>query len=177
MTIITDVIVKTLNMMKTLTLLRHAKSSWNDPSISDFYRPLKKRGKRDAQFMANKLRQRFLNIELIICSSAIRTLETATIFSDVLGLERNILKTDELYEASSNVILNTIHNINEDYRSVLIVTHNPGITNIANLLSEFCIENIPTTGIISFTFNDNWKEIKYKSCNFHFYDYPKKDER
>ena len=166
-------IVKTLKHMKHLTLLRHAKSSWKNTSLSDFNRPLNKRGKRDAPYIAEKLKQRNIGVEIIVSSSAIRTLETANIFSNVLGLENDIIKSDDLYAASGEVILKTINNLNEVYTNVLVVSHNPGITNIANQLSDFFIENIPTTGIIAFTYDGNWKDLKFKCCKFLFYDTPK----
>ena len=137
--------------MKKLILLRHAKSSWKDLSINDFNRPLNKRGNRDVPIMADKFLNRNIKLDLIISSSAKRTLDTATIFSEVLGYTADILLKDELYEASSYEILKCINQIDDIYCNVLIVCHNPGITNLTNYLSDFLIPNIPTTGIVGFS--------------------------
>jgi phosphohistidine phosphatase len=160
--------------MKKLILLRHAKSSWKDLSINDFDRPLNKRGNLDVSIMANEFLKKNIKLDFIISSSAKRTLDTAKVFAEVVRFESNILKNDELYEASSYEILKCINQIDNFYINVLIVCHNPGITNLANYLSDFLIDNIPTTGIVGFSFDGDWKEIKEKSCSFIFYDYPKK---
>lgn len=160
--------------MKKLILLRHAKSSWKDLSINDFGRPLNKRGNHDIPIVAKEFLNRNIKLDVIISSSAKRTLDTAIVFAEAVGFRSNILKNDELYEGSSYEILKCINQIDNIYNNVLIVCHNPGITNLANYLSEFFIANIPTTGIVGFSFEDDWKEIKEKSCSFIFFDYPKK---
>jgi phosphohistidine phosphatase len=160
--------------MKKLILLRHAKSSWKDVSINDFDRPLNKRGNRDVSTMADTFLNRNIKLDLIISSSAKRTVDTAKVFAETLGFGSNILIKDELYEASSYEILKCINQIDNIYNNVLIVCHNPGITNLSNYLSDFMIDNIPTTGIVGLSFENNWKEIKGKSGSFLFFDYPKK---
>lgn len=160
--------------MKKLILLRHAKSSWKDLSINDFDRPLNKRGNRDVPIIANEFLNRNIKLDLIISSSAKRTLDTAKVFAETIGFGSNIFKNDELYEGSSYEILKCINQMDDIYNNALIVCHNPGITNIANYLSDFLIENIPTTGIVGFSFDNDWKAIKEKSCLFIFFDYPKK---
>jgi phosphohistidine phosphatase len=162
--------------MKKIFLLRHAKSSWKDSSLSDFDRPLNDRGKRDAPIMAERFLKRNIPVDLIISSSSQRTVATAKIFSDILHLNVPIRKNDELYEASSHDILNCIRQIEDHYQNVIFVCHNPGITNLANYLSKHFIENIPTTGIAGFSFEKNWKDLKEKSCSFLFFDYPKKSD-
>jgi len=160
--------------MKKLILLRHAKSSWKDLSINDFDRPLNKRGNRDVSIMANAFLNRNIKLDLIISSGAKRTIDTAKAFAEALGFRSNILIKDELYEGSSYEILNCINQIDDIYNNVLIVCHNPGITNLANYLSDFLIDNIPTTGIVGFSIEKNWFAIKEKSCSFLFFDCPKK---
>ena len=160
--------------MKKLILLRHAKSSWKDLSINDIERPLNHRGKRDAPIMAEKFLNRNIVIDLIISSNAKRTLDTSKEFANVLNLGSNIQNNKDLYEASGYEILDCINHIEDKYNNVLIVCHNPGITSLANYLSDYFIENIPTTGIAGFSSDKNWKDIKEKSCTFLFFDYPKK---
>lgn len=160
--------------MKNLILIRHAKSSWKDDSIKDFDRPLNKRGKCDAPLMAERLLQRGFVFDLIISSSAKRTSDTAKIFADLLGFKSKIIFEDKLYLASDSEILEIINQFEERYQSVIIVCHNPGITDLANYLNEIFIENIPTTGIVGFSFDGNWSDLGSKSCSMLFFDFPKK---
>ena len=162
------------NNMKKLILLRHAKSSWKDASLDDFDRPLNRRGKKDAPKMAHKLAMRKIKIDLIISSPANRTNETAKIFANILGCESEIIFNDKLYEASYKEILNVINLIDDKYQNVLLVCHNPGITNLVNYISDYFIENISTSGIVGLSTNSSWKNINENGCSFLFYDYPQR---
>ena len=160
--------------MKKLFLLRHAKSSWKDQFLNDFERPLNRRGKHDAPIMAERFLKRNIPLDLIISSSSRRTVDTAKIFSDVLQFRSHLRKSDDLYEASSYEILKNINLLEDVFDNILVVCHNPGITNLANFLSDFSTENIPTAGIVGFSSDKSWSDIKEKSCTFLFFDYPKK---
>jgi phosphohistidine phosphatase len=160
--------------MKNLILIRHAKSSWKDNSIKDFDRPLNKRGQSDAPRMAERLLKRGFVFDLIISSSAKRTSDTAKIFADILGFKSKIIFDDKLYLASDSEILKIINQFEERYQSIIVVSHNPGITDLANHLTDFLIENIPTTGIVGLSFNGKWSDLGSKNCNMLFFDYPKK---
>lgn len=160
--------------MKNLILLRHAKSSWKDTSLDDFDRPLNNRGRRDAPKMAGRLARQKIQIDLIISSSALRTSDTAKIFADIICYKSRIIFDDNLYEASYKEILDIINQIEDKYKSVLLVCHNPGITNLVNFLSDSDIDNIPTTGMVGLSLNCSWKELNENSCYILFYDYPKK---
>ena len=160
--------------MRKLILLRHAKSSWKDTSLDDFDRPLNRRGKKDAPIMADKLSMRKIKIDLIISSPAKRTTETAKIFANILGYQSEIIFNDKLYEASYNEILEVINLIDDKYQNVLLVCHNPGITDLANYISNYFIENISTSGIVGLSTNSSWKNINENGCSLLFYDYPKK---
>ena len=162
------------NNMKKLILLRHAKSSWKDASLDDFDRPLNRRGKKDAPIMAQKLAMRKIKIDLIISSPANRTNETVKIFANILGCESEIIFNDKLYEASYKEILNVINLIDDKYQNVLLVCHNPGITNLVNYISDYFIENISTSGIVGLSTNSSWENITENGCSFLFYDYPKR---
>ena len=162
------------NNMKKLILLRHAKSSWKDASLDDFDRPLNRRGKKDAPIMAHKLAMRKIKIDLIISSPANRTNETAKIFANILECESEIIFNDKLYEASYKEILKVINLIDDKYQNVLLVCHNPGITNLVNYISDYFIENISTSGIVGLSTNSSWKNINENGCSFLFYDYPKR---
>jgi phosphohistidine phosphatase len=160
--------------MKTLYLARHAKSYWKDQSIPDFDRPLNNRGKRDAPFMGEVLKDKKIKIGLIISSPAKRTKKTAIEIAAKIGyLEKNILYNEELYEASSNILIKTIKKIDEKYDSVIMFGHNPGLTLLNNHISNHYIDNIPTCGIVALEFDNKWNEIDKNTCNFLFFEYPK----
>jgi len=160
--------------MRNIFLLRHAKSSWKDTFLDDYERPLNNRGKRDAPHIAHRLLTREIEVDLIISSSSRRTSDTAKIFADILSYRSEMVFDDKLYEASNKQILEVINRIDDKYQNVLIVCHNPGITNVVNNLCDFFIDNIPTTGIVGLSFNNDWRNIRERSCSFLFFDYPKK---
>jgi phosphohistidine phosphatase len=162
--------------MKNLILLRHAKSSWKDTSLDDFDRPLSNRGRKDAPKVAQSLKQKGIQIDLIISSSAKRTKETANIFADILNYNSEIIFDSRLYEASEGHILLVINQLDNRFENVLLVCHNPGITNLVNYLSDSFIENIPTSGIVGLLTEHFWREVNEKSCSCLFYDYPKKNK-
>ncbi len=163
--------------MKNLILLRHAKSSWKNPTLSDFDRPLNKQGIKNAPAMAELLQQKNIPIHLILSSSAKRTSETTKTFVKVLDYKNEIFILDDLYLASSRTILNKIHLVEEVYESILVVCHNPGITDVANYIGDIPIDNIPTTGFVGFSFDDKWKNLRENCCKVLFFEYPKKLKR
>ena len=157
-------------MKKTLYLLRHAKSSWKDFSLSDFDRPLNKRGKHDAPFMAEKMKEKGIHPESIIASPAKRAKKTAKIFSDVL--ETALFLEKKLYSADIHEMLWIIQKAFETQDTIMIVGHNPELTLLNDTLSDKEIFNIPTTGIVAITFSDY--PIEEKRGKQLFFEYPKK---
>ena len=154
---------------KTLYIARHAKSSWDDMSLSDFERPLNKRGKRDAPFMANLLKDKSIKPDLILSSPAKRANKTANQYHKTLGGE---LRFDErIYEASPMTLLKLVQESFENLNSVMIVGHNPGFTVLNDMLSNKSIYNIPTAGIVGILFEDEVSPHKGKQL---FFEYPKK---
>lgn len=161
--------------MRQLILIRHAKSSWDNVELNDFDRPLNKRGKRDVPFMANLLAQKNIIPELIISSPALRTKLTAIEFAKKLNINENEIIWDKnLYLAPASKILNIIHKIDFKIKCVLLVGHNPGLTDLQNLLCNDEIDNIPTCGIVSMATNEEWSKINIKDFNLQFFEYPKK---
>lgn len=158
--------------MKTLFLLRHAKSSWKNPSLSDYDRPLNKRGKNDALLIAKLLKRKGINIDFIISSGAKRAIETAFFFAGELNLQPKVL--EDLYLASSRTIIRIIDDVDDKTNSILIVGHNPGITDLVNQISNYPLENLPTSGLIAFSIEGKWKDIGKKKFDFLFYEFPKK---
>ncbi len=164
--------------MKTLYIMRHAKSSWDDFSISDFDRPLNHRGERDAPLMAEILKQKHILPDLILSSPANRAKTTATIVADRLGYAReNIHYQESIYESSQMNIMMLINALDEEFNSCLLLGHNPALTGVVNLLDDVRLSNLPTAGIVGFRFVGRWADIKPKSGEFLFFEYPKKHKR
>lgn len=162
--------------MKRLTLLRHAKSSWRDPELADFDRPLNKRGKRDAPRMGRRLAQRGFAPDLLLVSPARRARLTAEAIIEQLGIDNSRLIFDErIYMASTEELVQLLRSIADDRQNVLLVGHNPGITDLANYLVDGQIENIPTCSVFSVELQvASWMELERSSARLLFYDYPKK---
>ncbi len=162
--------------MKQLFLIRHAKSSWANSSDSDFARPLNERGKLDGEKMAVLFSKKKIKIDLILCSASLRTRQTASYFSEALGLKENYISyLDELYHASSETIYETISKIKNEYSAVIIICHNPGITDFVNTLTKNVqIDNMPTCGIFGVaSLVEDWNEFEKTEKSFLFFEYPK----
>lgn len=161
--------------MKTLYLIRHAKSSWDDPSLRDEDRPLNERGLRDAPRMGKRLKEKDVVPDLMISSPANRALTTCRIIGKILKYrEEHIKLCPELYHASEEDILHVVHTLNNKHDEVLIFGHNPGITEFANRLTNEHIINIPTCGIAACALNiDHWEETDWGKGKLLFFDFPK----
>jgi phosphohistidine phosphatase len=161
--------------MKTLYLVRHAKSSWKDTSINDTDRPLNKRGKKDAPFMAKLLAKTNEKPERFISSPAVRAYTTAMIIAEGLNPGIEVIKEPLLYLADKNTMLSVIRKIENTFCSLMLFAHNPGITTLSNYLSGSDLVNIPTCGIVKLKFKyDNWSELEKDSCEPGWFEYPKK---
>jgi phosphohistidine phosphatase len=162
-------------MSKTLYLVRHAKSSWKNPGLADSQRPLNKRGKRDAPLMGKTLMDRKEIPELLISSPAKRALSTAKQFAKEFNYPKEKINiSDTLYMASSADFYNVIEKHDNSLKSIMLFSHNPGITDFANSISGSDIENIPTSGTVIIDFDTNsWKEIKKTKGDIIFFISPK----
>ena len=161
--------------MKTLLLIRHAKSSWDDPGLSDFERPLNERGKKDAPAMAERLYERGIKIDSFISSPARRARKTAEQFAKKYKKDKDdlVLKT-ELYMASDEAFNSVVEKLNDNMDCVAIFSHNPGITEFANGLTDARTDNIPTCGIFAISIEaKKWAKFKEAKKKFLFFDYPK----
>ena len=161
--------------MKTLTLVRHAKSSWKDTSLSDRDRPLNKRGKRDAPEMGRRIAAAGIRPSLIISSPAVRAWTTARIIADAIGYPREFLQRDKnLYLASVDGILDVIVAQDNGFNSLMLVGHNPGFTDFANYLVPGLTNNIPTAGIVCVELDtDDWSLYEKPGVQLVLYDFPK----
>lgn len=136
--------------MKTLIIVRHAKSSWEFPELSDDQRPLLEKGKKRTRKVINHLNKApFDRPDLIISSHAVRALETARIFAHALGVRPDEIQVSKtLYHGDAEMILDQLYGINDEIQSVMLVGHNPTLTSFANLFLPKPIEWIPTSGVV-----------------------------
>jgi phosphohistidine phosphatase len=112
--------------------------------------------------------------DIIFTSPARRAKQTAGIISRELNYPaENIREIQKLYSASINEFLQVIHNINEEHKTVIMIGHNPELTELSNTLSGKYIDNIPTCGVVKLTFETSWKDVKQKNCRLEFFIYPK----
>jgi phosphohistidine phosphatase len=162
--------------MKRIVLVRHAKSSWKNSDISDHDRPLNKRGERDAPFMASIFRKKKLDIDVIYSSTALRANSTAMEFAAALDFKKSkVIVERKLYLAETSDLLDFVRAIENNFNSIMIFGHNPGITSFACQLADTDIDNIPTCGIAVVEFEVNsWNEIYYRTGSLLFFEYPKK---
>ncbi len=162
--------------MKWLYLVRHAKSSWKYPRLDDFERPLNKRGRKNAPFMGNVLRNRKMRPEMIISSPANRAAMTARIFAAQLNFPINDIYYDEsLYGMGAEGMHQLIMAMDDSINRLMVVGHNPGLTNLANTLGDEPVSNVPTSGIYAIRFNiASWDALSAKNGKTDFFDFPKK---
>lgn len=159
--------------MKTLYFIRHAKSSWKDPLLKDFDRPLNSRGKRDAPFMAQRLKHFNVKPDLILASPALRAKKTAQIIAKTLECE--ITFEPRLYESTIQTYIKILGELHKDINSLFIIAHNPEITLVCEWLTDAILGNIPTSGIVGIEFDlDTLEQLEEGSGKMLFFDYPKK---
>jgi phosphohistidine phosphatase len=152
-------------MKKYLFLLRHAKSSWADPTLADHERPLAPRGRRAAKVMAKHLGRRGIAPELVLCSPATRTRQTLTRLAAGLGKNPDVQIEPELYAASAPVLLEVLHEVPDEIESVMLIGHNPGIQDLALSLARGGPEVVrmrskfPTAALATLELNGSWREL------------------
>ena len=162
--------------MKTLLIVRHAKSSWENSGEPDFERDLNERGKKEATEMAKRLLDKKVTIDLFISSPARRAKKTCKAFCKVFEKnEDKIIFVDKLYHADSETFYDVIENIEDDYKHAAVFSHNPGITGFVNTLCKnFTFDNMPTCAVFAVSIAiKSWKDFKTAEKNFLFFDYPK----
>ncbi|MDP4283081.1 MAG: histidine phosphatase family protein [Bacteroidota bacterium] len=164
--------------MKTLLLIRHAKSSWDHSILSDFDRPLNERGKQDAPIAAKILRDKKINIDAFVSSPAKRAKKTAEIFlKEYDKKEKYLTLIPSLYEASTAEFYQVVEKLEDKYDSVALFSHNPGITDFINSLGCNPIYDMPTCAVYGLEINTkHWKAFKDSKKKFLFLDYPKKEQ-
>ena len=163
--------------MKQLLLVRHAKSSWDDPSLSDFDRPLNDRGKKDAPEMAKKLFDKKLKIDRFVTSPAKRARQTCKYFAKEFDVKRkSVVLEPGLYEATEGNFYEVVKSFKDKWDSVAIFSHNPGITAFANSLTTTRVDDMPTCSVFAIKVDvKKWKDFREAKKEFLFLDYPKNE--
>lgn len=162
--------------MKTLYLLRHAKSSWDNRELKDQDRPLNTRGLSDIPKMAPRLREKS-KIQAIISSTAVRAASTAKFMAEGIGFppERVSLRSD-IYLAGPPKLLEIVQQLDDELVEVMLVCHNPTITEFVNLMSGANISNIPTCGLVTLGINnDMWAPTAFDNATLLNFDWPKRE--
>ena len=158
--------------MKTLLIVRHAKSSWKDESLADRDRPLNKRGTANAPEMGKRLLRRKLVPDMIISSLARRALLTARAMAAEFRFPvDDIVVEENLYGCGPQDIFDTVALISPGHNVAMVVSHNPAVTELANVVSRAAIENVPTCGVLTLRAG-RWNEMA--DAELVDFDYPKR---
>ena len=162
-------------MPKILYLVRHAKSSWSDGSLTDRDRPLSQRGRSSAPDMGRRLAAEGHQPELIISSPATRAFSTAKKIAKELGFKKSEIRKDEsLYFSGTSSMLNLLEGLDDGYEKVMIVGHNPAMTSLLNILCDSPVHNMPTCAIAVITFDtESWAGLSLEGGELLAYDFPK----
>ena len=164
--------------MKTLYLVRHAKSSWKYPNLDDFERPLNKRGRKNAPFMGSVLKKLKVAPDLVISSPANRAAMTARIIAAAINYPlENILYSETIYEFSENVLIHVVKQIDDAVNKAMVVGHNPATNGLANYIGDQPISNIPTCGVFCVELDiSSWAKIGEHCGKLKFFEFPKKHD-
>lgn len=161
--------------MKTVLFARHAKSNWNEAGVSDFDRPLNEKGNHDAPLMASYLQQCGYVIHEIMSSDAARARATAEVYKTQLTPGVAVVLNHSLYSATQLDVIDIVNSLPEKNSTVMLVGHNPTMTEVVNYYTEEGISDMPSCGVAIVQFEvSNWLDIKSKSGDLLAFDSPKK---
>jgi len=159
--------------MKTLFILRHAKSSWDNANLADFDRPLNKRGLETAPLVGETIRKNKFQVDSIICSPAKRAEQTAVLVKETARIEADIRFDDRIYEASPHQLLEIASELDDEIESAMFVGHNPGLEGLLKMLTQK-VEAMPTAALAVVDLKiESWKEIHIDCCNLRTVIRPK----
>lgn len=160
--------------MKEVIFIRHAKSDWNHPGLKDIERPLALRGLNDAPKMAMKLKSLVNEIDHIVSSPAVRTMQTARYFSEVYNFSPDRIEIiHDLYDAYLDDILKAVHQLDSKFNHVLFFGHNPGYTYLANMFSDKNIDNVPTCAFFRLKSSvSDWKDLDPSNTKLDIFTKP-----
>lgn len=161
--------------MKTLFVLRHAKSSWENPDWSDFERPLNSRGLDAARFIGALVYERSLNPQIVVSSPAKRAKQTAVLVKEIAEISKPIIFDERIYEASPLALFNLIREFDEKYESVMIVGHNPGFENLVRMLTGETV-SMPTAALARINLDiEKWSALETAANELEFLIRPKEE--
>jgi phosphohistidine phosphatase len=162
--------------MKTIHIIRHAKSSWADEGMRDFDRPLNDRGERDAPAMAKRLQSRIGKVDLIVASPAKQTTLTSRFFCDAFNYSKeNVKFIPTIYEAPLQALIEAVNNLPDSANEVLFIGHNYGVSHLVQYLTDENVD-MPTCAIASIQLDiEQWSWVTRLSGRLVEYDYPKKE--
>jgi phosphohistidine phosphatase len=161
--------------MKTLFVLRHAKSSWENPDWSDFERPLNSRGLDAARFIGELIYERGLQPQIIVSSPAKRAKQTAVLVKEIAEVSKPVKFDERIYEASPHALFNLIREFDEKWESILIVGHNPGFENLVRMLTGEAVA-MPTAALARINLDiENWHDLETNSYELEFLIRPKEE--
>lgn len=161
---------------RTIVLIRHAKSSWDNPDLADFDRPLNDRGFTDAPLMGKQLALQGLHFDAVIASPSKRTTQTLSFLLKELKFpESKIIWDSSIFHSSSDNLLRILRDLDASVKTVALVGHNPSMTDLANYLqSDTMIENVPTCGIVCVSAElPTWNDLQRQKAKLEFFIYPK----
>jgi phosphohistidine phosphatase len=161
--------------MKTLFVMRHAKSSWGEPGLDDFDRPLLEKGKKRTKNIIDFLLKKKVTLDMILTSPAVRAIETARIMAHALNLPSESIKEEKkIYTADAAQLEDLFYDLPKSVDNLLLIGHNPTMTSFANNFLEQKIDFMPTSAIVGLEFNiDDWSEIGVHKPELKFIIFPK----
>lgn len=161
--------------MKELIVVRHAKSSWEHAGLADHERPLLEKGKKRTRKVISYMQEQGVKPDFVMTSSALRARETAQYIANGLGVDKGFVKVDPaLYHANAEQLLAQFDDLSDNFTTVLMVGHNPALTNFVNFFLVPPIDWLPTSGVVALQFDtDKWDEIRTAPRKVRFVVFPK----
>jgi phosphohistidine phosphatase len=162
--------------VKTIYLVRHAKSSWKYAELDDFERPLNKRGRKSLLAMRDIFKNLKVAPDLILSSPATRAAMTARAIADIIDYPLDKIQYREaLYMAGDDILVKIIKEIEDSVQKAMVIGHNPGLTDLANYVSDQVTANIPTCGMFCVDLDvSSWNKTREHCGTLRFFEFPKK---
>lgn len=161
--------------MRLLTIVRHAKSSWDYDELSDFERPLNERGRRDAPLMARRVLKLPPRPDALVSSPATRALTTARLFAEEMGIAtQDVAVNARIYDASPDTLLKVVRGLDDGARHVALFGHNPGVSELSHLLATCSFDELPTCAAARFELAvKSWSDVGPGAGKLVHYMFPK----
>ncbi|WP_428309218.1 SixA phosphatase family protein [Hydrocarboniphaga sp.] len=161
--------------MRSLTLVRHAKSSWDNAALADFDRPLNERGRRDAPLMAQRFAHAAETPLQLVASPALRTTSTALVFAEALGVPADSIRYEpQIYEADVETLLAVVRGLSDEVPNAVLFGHNPGFTDLCHALARCDFTEMPTCAVARIDFDvEHWRDVASGRGRLMAYSYPK----